>query len=533
GMYAARCGQCPSFAATMGATPLIATCSRNNAPAPANVEPLVDWMRAPAESSSQTNGIRCRTESSRSRAILCSPTWPIDPAITVKSYAPTATGRPSISPIPVTTPSAARNRSPRPASMWSASIPYSTHVPGSSSTSRRSRTVSLPSECCRSMRSGPPISRARSRRAFRSPTSGPQSWTSPPPVVVTTSSSHGEQAPLAGDTLQLVRAAVGELDTGAGHEALPPLPLRLAFLGERRDTLGGVLGPGRDREHRLEIRERVVGVHVEHVVEALTPPPEDQRRLRRKSRGQLFDGVVELGGGHDPRDEPDAPGLRGVDTPARHHPLEGSLGQHQTQERHGDHVRPQAAVALGRAELSVVGRHHEVARQGEAEPAREGIAAHARDRRFSEAPEVAEQRGENTASLVGGGGVLLAGDPSSAEVRTGAERLVARPGEDQHGLVGLRPRDCLPQPLHHVEGHRVPSVGSIDRRARDCPCDLVANVRHGEIVETRTGEPPVVRLKGVVSLAVVAGVACLVVVVTGGSVEQLFRSRLPSISMFL
>src|SRR5215207_3967980 len=102
--------------------------------------------------------------------------------------------------------------------MWSASNAYSTHVPGSRSRSRRSRTVSLPSECWRSTRSGPPISRARSRRAFKSPTSGPQSWTSPPPVVVTASSSHGEHLPLAGHALQSWTAAVGEVDAGAGDE---------------------------------------------------------------------------------------------------------------------------------------------------------------------------------------------------------------------------------------------------------------------------------------------------------------------------
>src|SRR5687767_13416091 len=85
--------------------------------------------------------------------------------------------------------------------MLSASKPYSTHVCGSSRSSSRSRTVSLPSECCRSMSFSPPMSSAFSRRFFRSSTSGPQSWTSPPPDAlagsvlrgfsVTAQSSHG------------------------------------------------------------------------------------------------------------------------------------------------------------------------------------------------------------------------------------------------------------------------------------------------------------------------------------------------------
>ena len=77
-------------------------------PRPRTSDPLVDWMRAPAESSSHTIGMRCRSACARIREILFSPTAPIDPAITVKSYAATATWRPSISPMPVTAPSAAR-----------------------------------------------------------------------------------------------------------------------------------------------------------------------------------------------------------------------------------------------------------------------------------------------------------------------------------------------------------------------------------------------------------------------------------------
>ena len=77
--------QWPSMAATCGTTPLRVTCSRNSAPAAAKVEPEDAWMRAPAESSNHTMGMRWRSASSRMRAVLDSPTAPIDPAITVKS----------------------------------------------------------------------------------------------------------------------------------------------------------------------------------------------------------------------------------------------------------------------------------------------------------------------------------------------------------------------------------------------------------------------------------------------------------------
>ena len=57
-MYAVPAAQCPMTAATIGTTPLIATCSRKSAPCPAKVEPLEDCRRAPALSSSQTMGMR-------------------------------------------------------------------------------------------------------------------------------------------------------------------------------------------------------------------------------------------------------------------------------------------------------------------------------------------------------------------------------------------------------------------------------------------------------------------------------------------
>ena len=52
---------------------------------PANSEPTASWMRAPAQSSSHTSGIRFVSASSRMRATLISPVMPIDPAMTVKS----------------------------------------------------------------------------------------------------------------------------------------------------------------------------------------------------------------------------------------------------------------------------------------------------------------------------------------------------------------------------------------------------------------------------------------------------------------
>ena len=75
----------PISAATCGITPLIDDLLAEQVPEPANSEPTASWIRAPAESSSQINGIRLVSASSRSRVTLISPVMPIEPAITVKS----------------------------------------------------------------------------------------------------------------------------------------------------------------------------------------------------------------------------------------------------------------------------------------------------------------------------------------------------------------------------------------------------------------------------------------------------------------
>src|SRR5207342_3006996 len=112
-------------------------------PAPRRPGNSSTWsvMRAPAESTSQTTGSPWRSASSVRRTIFSTVRAPHEPAFTVGSLAMTQTGRPSISPRPVTTPSAGRSSAGASAL---ASRPSSTNEPGSSSRSSRSRTNSLP-----------------------------------------------------------------------------------------------------------------------------------------------------------------------------------------------------------------------------------------------------------------------------------------------------------------------------------------------------------------------------------------------------
>src|SRR2546426_263985 len=81
-----------------------------------------------------------------------------------------------------------------------------------------------------------------------------------------------------------------------------------------------------------------------------------------------------LGGAPDAVAEAVALGLGRPDPPARQHQIEHLLGRHGAQERHRDHVGPQADVDLGGAEGGVVGGDHEVAGQGQAEAAGQAVA---------------------------------------------------------------------------------------------------------------------------------------------------------------
>src|SRR5262249_22336174 len=123
--------------------------------------------------------------------------------------------------------------------------------------------------------------------------------------------------------------------------------------------------------------------------------------------------------------------------------------------------------------------------------------------------------------------------PAATEVGAGTERLLARACEDEHAheVVLLGPGDGVAEALHHAEGHRVASLRSIDRRTRDRPVDLVTHTDLAEIVGPGAGERPVVRARGVVTLAIVTGVALLVAAVPRASFRHL--PRLPTQSVWM
>ena len=222
-MYAVPAAQWPSIAATIGTTPLIATCSRNSAPAPANVEPLVDWMRAPAESSSHTIGMRWRSASSRSARDLV-----LADRAHRAGHHREVVGRDRDRPA-VDLADAGDRAVGREVAVAEAGV----HVVGEQPVldpRARDRAAGRAARARSACRASAGARRARGRPCrARAPCAPCEVADQRPPVVTLPSPMR----------------------------SLAALPLRRALLGERGDALGRVLGVRGDREHALEVRERV------------------------------------------------------------------------------------------------------------------------------------------------------------------------------------------------------------------------------------------------------------------------------------
>src|ERR1700722_18219994 len=127
------------------------------------------WIRAPPESFSPTIGDPSFIARSMIFTIFAALVSDNEPPKTVKSWAKANTCRPSTVPCPATTPSPGTICSSMPKSRqrWVTSLSTSSKVPGSNSSSIRSRAVSLPAACCFCRRASPPPSSARRSRSAR------------------------------------------------------------------------------------------------------------------------------------------------------------------------------------------------------------------------------------------------------------------------------------------------------------------------------------------------------------------------------
>ena len=131
---------------------------------------MPSWMRAPPLSLMPMSGAPTFMAISITLHIFCAIVSESEPPVTVKSCAKTYTRRPSMVPLPTTTPSPRYCffSWPKLVHLWVTNMSISSKLPLSSSISIRSRAVYLPRSCCFSIAFSPPPRRAFSRRATSS-----------------------------------------------------------------------------------------------------------------------------------------------------------------------------------------------------------------------------------------------------------------------------------------------------------------------------------------------------------------------------
>ena len=85
---------------------------------------------------------------------------------------------------------------------------------------------------------------------------------------------------------------------------------------------------------------------------------------------------------------------------------------------------------------------------------------------------------------------------NAPKIGSGAERTVAGTGDDHDTDVVVRSSSCdaIPETMHHVERHRVPTLRSVDGQVCDAVPDVVFEVGHGGIVDTSEARRPLASL---------------------------------------
>ena len=131
---------------------------------------MPSWIRAPPESLRPMTGAPALTAISMTLHIFAAMVSDMEPPFTVKSCAYTYTRRPSMVPIPVTTPSPSYLilSVPKFVQRCCTNISNSSKLPSSSSRAILSRAVSLPFWCWASMRFCPPPNFAAFLRSINS-----------------------------------------------------------------------------------------------------------------------------------------------------------------------------------------------------------------------------------------------------------------------------------------------------------------------------------------------------------------------------
>src|SRR5918995_6751659 len=373
GMYAPPAALGPNSTHTCGTVPESCTSLKKIRPAwrrPGNICNC-SVMRAPAESTRYPIGTRWASAASWMRRIFSTVFGPHEPAFTVGSLAISATVRPPIVPMPVTTPSA-----PSPSASQLARSASSVNEPRSSSSATRSRTGSLPcSAAFARWRSGPPAY-ARSNASCTSLMPG---------TLALAVRARGQWA-LHGVAGGLGRERAARAQAGGHHRTAEhqqrqrPPQQRVVGPGARRDEEGAEVRyaePGRaGRAVDRAVRDQpAAGGEHDELPEAgqeprRRPAPEGQQRARARRHR---DGERGQAGGDDEQ--------------------LGVPGAAAAQRERGEHARERD----GQEQPAVRGgaeRPGEPLRGGEDGDAERDRGDHRRDRRVAPPRRVRRDRGE-------------------------------------------------------------------------------------------------------------------------------------------
>src|SRR5216683_1713145 len=144
GEYTAPPVHGPRIRLSCGIRPLASTLRQKISAYPAS-ETTPSWMRAPPESLMPMIGIRLRTAMSMTLITFSANTSPSEPPKTEASWLNSITSRPSILPMPVTTPSPGTrfDSRPKPCARWVAKMSISSNELRSTRRAMRSRAVSF------------------------------------------------------------------------------------------------------------------------------------------------------------------------------------------------------------------------------------------------------------------------------------------------------------------------------------------------------------------------------------------------------
>ena len=153
------------------------------------------------------------------------------------------------------------------------------------------------------------------------------------------------------------------------------------------------------------------------------------------------------------------------DPAAGHHQLERLLRRHRADERHGDHVRPQPDVDLGRAELRVVAQRPPGRTPGPGRTRRPARSPGPGRWSACRAPTGRANRAGQLAPALVQVEVAARRRPSRSRSAPAREGLLPGPGDDDHPhrRIRLGPGDGVADALDHRPRDRVAAVGPVDR----------------------------------------------------------------------